>query len=1332
MNTPERHLPGSTVLPSPTARSTALSLDELAHVHPDFIYNKHNELVFDDERLFPSLAPGHPETVKFDEASPELINNATLRALIVQLTSPEVIDYNLICDFFLTYRIFCDSGAVMNLLLTRIVWALQYINSKSPTNVRIGKLVLLRTFVVLRHWLLNYFVDDFDPNSALCDSFVRTLNGITSDSNLINADMIFESKVICDLKVHWISLMNEFWKVGVDVEHIDVLSYALPATQDISSFKKLSKSNTEMLLHTNPSYRRSAMLSLYDQRTQHKCLILDEANANDENPQFSVNNLLLQHSSSRTSLNNKLRDFHDKRPKAPKKLTDSTKANTNNHKHNHMNLQDSSWGLKKMALMEDKENAKEKLSKNNDVGFSTNGHIKLPLTKAQAIVPPTPAKKMDYVIKDEIENSPVGHGTVSMKNSKSFKSFDDFDDEVGRKTSIKKLVDGWKKTFNHSKQPTGLSHSVSSNDIDALIDNAKKVMPEEDVADIAGRMDILSARIVDELEYLIRYYVQLDTIKEGEIEGSYGLHIPHDEFVDVNLEDDKLNEYDSASIAILGSPTKKTRSRENNQPVDEVEEVSELNITKIDNLINSEEDSSGNSKHSSFQQAASLNWNDDGEVNFDNSQPPSHETSGVLETNRSNRLAKAGTQYFDVSSELPIGPSGIPFNDSQPSLSSSISTPSNLTQYDAEITDLGIALSPQRDANLQPRRISFNEAAFNNKRLSTISKNSNGSAFKRDSKQSAKSYVSYDSAFSVSNSAPRMEFDNGHLRKKAGIADLKANINGQRVSLDMPVRIKASSIGSSTSHRRSVRFSTLCALTELPFSAFMDANTKRNSILPDRMSKLSDVADSSIFSVAMKSNKNSVREEKSDGSSGNSVAIPGISNYVLKELAAIPDESFRSNNPIEFALYKLEGKHAGSQVLHLKTKEVLIVQTDEGDEDIHLLKGQIEDGNDFERSPATTNETPVSASDNTQDILNEINNANTLDVVDLSEDVTQEAPLTPIKTNKSPTNPLTSTPNNDNLFFFGSGQTTSPHLFPSPRIILEGYRISSEMLSVERVMEGCGHISFILSHDSVSLAHHFTAIEKDMLQEVDWKELIELKWNTELTPVNSWLEILVNENYYSTNKGVNLVILRFNLMVNWIISEVLLTLSQQERINLISRFIHVAQNCFAMQNFSTLMQIILALTSEKMLKLRETWKNLLPGDILMLKNLEELALPLKNFLNIRLCINQITPSKGCIPFVGLYLSDLIFNAERPKFVKQRPDISQTENTTTSSDSSVEEKLVNFLRFRTSVHIVKSLSQCIEWLLSYELNTNTDLLSKCLYIRSLDEAEMNYCLEKTGE
>ena len=73
------------------------------NIHPDFYYNKHNESIFDDERIFPCLPTtnDNEDLVKYDEFNPELINHATIKALIIQMTSPEVIDYSLICDFSL-------------------------------------------------------------------------------------------------------------------------------------------------------------------------------------------------------------------------------------------------------------------------------------------------------------------------------------------------------------------------------------------------------------------------------------------------------------------------------------------------------------------------------------------------------------------------------------------------------------------------------------------------------------------------------------------------------------------------------------------------------------------------------------------------------------------------------------------------------------------------------------------------------------------------------------------------------------------------------------------------------------------------------------------------------------------------------------------------------------------------------------------------------------------------------------------------------------------------------------------------------------------------------
>ncbi|CAM9010715.1 unnamed protein product [Wickerhamomyces anomalus] len=262
--------------------------------------------------------------------------------------------------------------------------------------------------------------------------------------------------------------------------------------------------------------------------------------------------------------------------------------------------------------------------------------------------------------------------------------------------------------------------------------------------------------------------------------------------------------------------------------------------------------------------------------------------------------------------------------------------------------------------------------------------------------------------------------------------------------------------------------------------------------------------------------------------------------------------------------------------------------------------------------------------------------------------------------------------------------------------------ITNEVLSIGN---NANHISFILNFDSKTLAQQFTLVEKDCLLEIDWKELIELKWNfNNIVSINSWLELLIQNE---TIKGIDLCISRFNLTVNWIISEILLTKDITLRKLTIQRFIHIAQNCMMLQNYSTLMEILLALGSDKILKLKNTWRIIEPGDILIYKNLEKISSPFKNFANLRNELNNLKPSKGCVPFLGLHLSDLIFNKEK---------------------NSTKNDLINFNKFRTDSKIVKSLIQCIQWSTLYRLDSVDEVLSKCLYIKALDEEEMNECLK----
>ncbi|ORX62430.1 hypothetical protein DM01DRAFT_358238 [Hesseltinella vesiculosa] len=63
-------------------------------------------------------------------------------------------------DFFLTYRSFISPTQHCKPLILRFRWALE---NDGPER----KIVRIRTFVMMRHWLLNYFVHDFIPSRDL-------------------------------------------------------------------------------------------------------------------------------------------------------------------------------------------------------------------------------------------------------------------------------------------------------------------------------------------------------------------------------------------------------------------------------------------------------------------------------------------------------------------------------------------------------------------------------------------------------------------------------------------------------------------------------------------------------------------------------------------------------------------------------------------------------------------------------------------------------------------------------------------------------------------------------------------------------------------------------------------------------------------------------------------------------------------------------------------------------------------------------------------------------------------------------------------------------------
>jgi len=254
------------------------------------------------------------------------------------------------------------------------------------------------------------------------------------------------------------------------------------------------------------------------------------------------------------------------------------------------------------------------------------------------------------------------------------------------------------------------------------------------------------------------------------------------------------------------------------------------------------------------------------------------------------------------------------------------------------------------------------------------------------------------------------------------------------------------------------------------------------------------------------------------------------------------------------------------------------------------------------------------------------------------------------------------------------------------------------------------HLPFILAFDSDILAQQFTLVEKDALNEIDWKELIDMRWkNAEQNGINvrSWVSFLRETDV----RGVEVVIARFNIMVKWAISEIVLTQDIEERARCLIKFVHIAAHCRRYRNFATMSQITIALTSNEIGRLSKTWAMVPASDRRTLRDLEALLSPTRNFYNMRAEMEGggvAVAEMGCIPFVGIYTHDLLFNAQKPSEIASSPTTAP---------------LVNFERCRTAAGVVKTLLRLLEASTLYAFQPIEGITERCLWMGALGDEEI---------
>jgi hypothetical protein len=184
----------------------------------------------------------------------------------------------------------------------------------------------------------------------------------------------------------------------------------------------------------------------------------------------------------------------------------------------------------------------------------------------------------------------------------------------------------------------------------------------------------------------------------------------------------------------------------------------------------------------------------------------------------------------------------------------------------------------------------------------------------------------------------------------------------------------------------------------------------------------------------------------------------------------------------------------------------------------------------------------------------------------------------------------------------------------------------------------------ILEFDPLELARQLTIKEMNIFCSILPEELLGSEW-TKRSGSNT-----VNVRAMST--------LSTNLS-NLVADTILQYDDAKKRAVIIKHWIKIAHRCLELNNYDSLMAIICSLNSSTIVRLKRTWEAVSQKRKDMLKDLQAIVKPDKNYATLRKRLNDHVPP--CLPFVGTYLTDLTFVDAGNPATKQLPSPSDGES-----------------------------------------------------------------------
>jgi hypothetical protein len=229
----------------------------------------------------------------------------------------------------------------------------------------------------------------------------------------------------------------------------------------------------------------------------------------------------------------------------------------------------------------------------------------------------------------------------------------------------------------------------------------------------------------------------------------------------------------------------------------------------------------------------------------------------------------------------------------------------------------------------------------------------------------------------------------------------------------------------------------------------------------------------------------------------------------------------------------------------------------------------------------------------------------------------------------------------------------------------------------------------ILDVNPIEIARQLTLTEFAIFEKVTSEELLGLGWNKDS---KEW-----------TAPNITEIISRSNTTTDWVATMILHIENVKDRSRMLKHFVLIAEACYKLYNFNTLFEIVMALISNPIYRLKQSWEGIGVNENQKFKKLEQICDFAGNRKNYREELRKVPSTQSCLPYLGVSLTDLVFFDEGNKSSKKTTEKeanNQSNNNTMEASNAVQENTtdasstiksyINFTKCSLMAGVVSSL------------------------------------------